>query len=171
MLTLVYLVLFWNMCCWASLFSTFQCIHAWVIVGMYDLGPAVVVNGHWRPTMNAQWHSLYAQMANPPLGEEGGKWNLNLSWLSGTSQSVWGEFTDLFMENASTTNQFNSSVVVFLFQHEILGLLSSPSEDVRQYLSRLFNALASLSAGNSLISANQYRLPHFFLSRYVLHGF
>lgn len=49
------------------------------------------------------------------------------------------------------------------FRHEILGLLSSPSEDVRQYLSRLFNALASLSAGRSYLAQNS-SLVHALIS-------
>ena len=37
--------------------------------------------------------------------------------------------------------------IIACFQNGILDLLKSPSEVVRQYLARFFNALASLSAG------------------------
>lgn len=73
------------------------------------------------------------------------RWNITQAPTSEDRDTVVSTYIVHDLLGCSVDNQFRKG---------ILSLLSSPSEEVREYLSRLFNALASLSAGRSYLAQN-----------------
>lgn len=73
------------------------------------------------------------------------RWNITQAPTSEDRDTVVSTYIVHDLLGCSVDNQFRKG---------ILNLLSSPSEEVREYLSRLFNALASLSAGRSYLAQN-----------------
>lgn len=73
------------------------------------------------------------------------RWNITQASTNEQRDSVVSAYIVHDLLGCSVDNQFRSG---------ILSLLRSPSEEVTQYLSRLLNALASLSAGRSYLAQN-----------------